>query len=175
MDVVLEIVEGPGAGKQVTVTGPIEIGRGVEGGLVLDDDLASRHHARLVPGADGATVEDLNSSNGTFVNGHQVHSPTGVFPGDQLLIGATVIEVRSHAQITRRPSAVHLVPPALARPLREPDYVAGAPVTPAPAPSRLDPLLDVRAKAKARMAPLAVFVLVTLIVLIYLAALAPQR
>jgi predicted component of type VI protein secretion system len=173
----LEIVEGPDAGRRASLSGPLEIGRGRDTGMMLADQLVSRLHARVSPvGAGRAVVEDLGSRNGTFVNGNQVHAPTELVPGDQLLLGVTVLELRTARQIAERPSAVRSVPPALAAPPRPPDYIPAALLDdPTPADPRraagqtLDPLLDVHAKGKARTAPLAVFVLVVLVVLVWLA------
>jgi pSer/pThr/pTyr-binding forkhead associated (FHA) protein len=178
----LEIVEGTGAGRMVALAGGVTIGRGRDADLVLADELVSRRHARVAPRGSGAVVEDLGSRNGTFLNGDPVHGPTRLEPGDQLQLGVTLVELRSASQIAERPSAVHPVPPPLAVPVRAPDYLAGVADTdddgaripavagPAPRPRHeLDPLLDSRAKAKARTAPLALFVLVALVVIIYLA------
>ena len=192
----LEIVEGTGAGELVALTGPVTIGRSREAGLVVTDALVSRRHALVTPTGPGAVVEDLGSRNGTFVNGQDIHGPTRLEPGDQLQLGVTLVELRSAIQIAERPSAVHPVPPPLAVPARAPDYLAGpdpddspapavgagpAPAgdpsrTPPPPPGRVDrprhelePLLDSRTKGKARTAPLALFVLVALVMIIYLA------
>jgi pSer/pThr/pTyr-binding forkhead associated (FHA) protein len=179
----LEIVEGAGAGRMVALTAPLTVGRGRDADLVLADELVSRRHARVTPGGSGAVVEDLGSRNGTFVNGDLVIGPTRLVPGDQLQLGVTLVELRSARQVAERPSAVHPVPPPLAVPVRAPDYLAGVSDTggeagaPAPAaaeparPARheLDSLLDSRTKGKARTAPLALFVLVALVVIIYLA------
>jgi pSer/pThr/pTyr-binding forkhead associated (FHA) protein len=177
----LEIVEGTGAGRMVALAGGVTIGRGRDADLVLADELVSRRHARVVPRGSGAVVEDLGSRNGTFLNGDGIHGLTRLEPGDQLQLGVTLVELRSARQIAERPSAVHPVPPPLAVPGRAPDYLAGVADTddgartpavaePAPRPRHeLDPLLDSRAKAKARTAPLALFVLVALVVIIYLA------
>ena len=194
----LEIVEGAGAGRMVALGTGVTVGRGRDADLVLADELVSRRHARVTPSGAGAVVEDLGSRNGTFVNGEGIHGPTELEPGDQLQLGVTLVELRSARQIAERPSAVHPVPPPLAVSARPPDYLAGtdtddgvdpqpASVTPHPAASRaaaadgaaagpdgrpgheLDPLLDSRTKGKARTAPLALFVLVALVVIIYLA------
>ncbi|HSO53234.1 MAG TPA: FHA domain-containing protein [Actinomycetes bacterium] len=177
----LEIVEGTGAGRMVALAGGVTIGRGQDADLVLADELVSRRHARVAPRGSGAVVEDLGSRNGTFLNGDGIHGLTRMEPGDQLQLGVTLVELRSARQIAERPSAVHPVPPPLAVPGRVPDYLAGiadtddgartpAVAEPAPRPRHeLDPLLDSRAKAKARTAPLALFVLVALVVIIYLA------
>jgi len=91
----LEIVEGANAGEQFQVVDLVELGREANG-VRLDDPLASRHHARV--GLDEAHelyIEDLESSNGTFVNGNEVYARTRLEPGDHVLIGTTVIEVRT--------------------------------------------------------------------------------
>jgi pSer/pThr/pTyr-binding forkhead associated (FHA) protein len=177
-DVSLEIVEGPGAGQQVELTGPIEIGRDQSAGLVLDDDLVSRRHVRVTPADGGAVAEDLGSSNGTFVNGEEIHLPTQLSPGDHLLVGVTVVELRSAAQVADSPTAVRprpaalAAPPPLAIPEREPDYVprevAAAERQERPG-GTLDALRDTHTKSKAATAPIAIFILVVFVVLIYLA------
>ena len=173
-ELILEIVEGPGAGRQVDLTGPIEVGRDAGLGLSLaDDELVSRRHARIAPQDSSAVAEDLGSRNGTFVNGHEIHAPTRVDPGDQVLIGVTLLQLRSTAQVRAQPTAVRAVPnafatpppPALATPERAPDYVPREALGQGP----LDPLLDARTKSKARLAPIAIFVLAVIVVLIYLA------
>ena len=66
---VLEAIEGPAAGRTFELDRVIEVGR--EPGLVVspDDDQVSRHHARLTPAGPRVTVEDLGSTNGTYMNG----------------------------------------------------------------------------------------------------------
>lgn len=110
----LEIVEGPGAGRQVPLGEPLVVGRAQDVQVVLDDPQVSRRHARISPRGEQAIVEDLGSSNGTFVNGSELHAPAAVGGGDEVLVGVTVLEVRSMAQISERPSAVRPVPQAIA-------------------------------------------------------------
>jgi pSer/pThr/pTyr-binding forkhead associated (FHA) protein len=175
----LEVVEGPDAGRRVGLDGPLEIGRGEGVGFRLTDRLTSRSHARVVPAGSGATVEDLGSSNGTFVNSDEVHGTSRLGPGDHLMLGVTTMELRTAREVAERPSAVHTAPPPLAVPVRAPDYVPEPlreehaaerePAEREPAGHELDSLLDARTKGKARTAPLAVFVLVVLVVLVYLA------
>ena len=174
----LEIVEGAGAGHRVALSSPLTVGRGEDADVVLADELVSRRHARVSPSGAGAVVEDLGSRNGTFVNGNQIPGPTRLEPGDQLQLGVTLVELRTARQIAERPSAVHPVPPSLAVPERPPDYLpaglgAGPDRTPAGEARQrdlLDQLLDSETKGKARTAPLGLFVLVALVVIIYLAA-----
>lgn len=174
-ELTLEIVEGPGAGRQVALGGPLVVGRAPDADVVLDDGQVSRHHARVSPTAHGAVVEDLGSSNGTFINHAELHAPARLDVGDDLLIGVTLIELRSPAQVASQPSAVRAVPPALAAPERQPTYVtppdAGGAQGGAPPPAApdLDRLLDARTRFQARTAPLAIFVLAALIVAIYFA------
>jgi pSer/pThr/pTyr-binding forkhead associated (FHA) protein len=181
----LEIVEGADAGRRVELVAPLTVGRAADADLVLADELVSRRHARVSQRGAGAVVEDLGSRNGTFVNGNQIHGPTRLVPGDQLQLGVTLVELRSVTQIAERPSAVQPVPPPLAVPERTPDYLPGQPVAdPARTPAggavdgavgggaprhELDSLLDSRTKGKARTAPLALFVLAALVVIVYLA------
>lgn len=66
----LAITSGALAGSMLPLTSlPITIGRAPSNTLVIEDDYASSHHARLYPTAEGWVVEDLNSTNGTLVNG----------------------------------------------------------------------------------------------------------
>jgi pSer/pThr/pTyr-binding forkhead associated (FHA) protein len=174
----LEVVEGPDAGQRVALSGPIEIGREAGAGLLLSDELVSRRHARLTPVQGGVTVEDLGSRNGTFINGDELHAPAMATAGDQILVGVSVLQVRTADQIRERPSAVLPVPPALATPQRNPDYLPPQIETPGtgPPPAKsevavpeLDPLLDVHTKRLALIAPLAIFVLVAIVLMIFLA------
>jgi hypothetical protein len=109
-DLILEIVEGQEAGKQIPLSGPLDVGReGVQISLPNDTQV-SRRHARVSPQNGGAVVEDLGSTNGTFVNDQEIHSPRPLSPGDRLRIGLTVLELRSPAQVQARPSAVRPIP-----------------------------------------------------------------
>jgi len=162
MELTLEIIEGPRSGWRAPLRHPLVIGRADTADLTLDDEQASREHARIAPDGDGATVEDLGSRNGTFLNDGEVHGRTRLHAGDELLIGVTVLAVRGAGQ----PSAVRSVPPPLAAPERRPDFVSPAGGGGVP---DLERLLDRRVRGKARFAPLAVFVLVVLVVVLYLA------
>ena len=72
-DYVLEIVEGPEAGRMIPLAGPVELGRDAGAGVALQqDELLSRRHVRITPEADGVRVEDLGSRNGTFVDGDEI-------------------------------------------------------------------------------------------------------
>ncbi|RNI21140.1 FHA domain-containing protein [Flexivirga caeni] len=73
--------------------GAITIGRGLENQIVLDDLLASRQHARLVPSHGGFDVQDLGSRNGTYVNGQRVNAGH-LGEGDLLAVGHSRFTVR---------------------------------------------------------------------------------
>jgi pSer/pThr/pTyr-binding forkhead associated (FHA) protein len=174
-DLTLEIVEGPGAGRQLLVTQPLTIGRAADCDLVLEDSAASSHHARLTPAADGsATLEDLESTNGTFVNGNELVGPARVDAGDQMQIGVTVMLARSREQIEARASAVIAVPRALQTQIKPAAYVDPKLVAPEPrkgggdvAHPTLDKYLDVRVRRRAQLAPLALFILIAFALAIY--------
>jgi pSer/pThr/pTyr-binding forkhead associated (FHA) protein len=171
MPLMLEIVEGPGAGRQFDVPQPLVIGRDDSADLVIEDSQASRRHARIEPTAHGAIVEDLESTNGTFINDAELHGRAELGPNDELLIGVTVMQVRTPQEVERQPSAVRAVP-AFATPESRPRFTepvrggAGAP-TDSGVPE-LERLRDSRVKTKASLAPLAIFVLAALAVVIYL-------
>ncbi len=109
-ELILEIVEGADAGRQVQVTGTTDIGRDASSAIALDDDQASRHHARVAAQGDVAVVEDLGSTNGTYVNGQPLEGPRAVRPGDSIRVGLTVLELRTAQDVERKPSAVLPVP-----------------------------------------------------------------
>lgn len=71
------------------------IGRNPECALVLDDEFASGRHARIIRGQDGWYVEDLGSTNGTFLGQYRVGDPVPVETGTSIRIGRTVIELRN--------------------------------------------------------------------------------
>jgi pSer/pThr/pTyr-binding forkhead associated (FHA) protein len=136
----LEIVEGSGAGRQIRLEGALEIGREGDMRLQLDDRQVSRRHARVTPEDGRAWVEDLGSSNGTFVNDQPIHMPREIVPGDRLRMGLTVLELRTAQQVADQPSAVHPipniaeVPRELLRPVPEEQLSAVAPPPPPPPP-----------------------------------------
>ena len=73
---VLRGVTGGAFGRSYALPGPITVGRSPECDIHIDATGLSRLHARLVPVADGVLVEDLESTNGTFINDHRIRSHT---------------------------------------------------------------------------------------------------
>ena len=109
-DLILEIVEGDDAGRQTPLEGSLEIGREASTGLPLDDEQTSRRHARVTAQGDHALIEDLGSTNGTYLNGQPIEGQRTLRPGDRLRVGLTVFELRTAADVQRQPSAVIPVP-----------------------------------------------------------------
>jgi pSer/pThr/pTyr-binding forkhead associated (FHA) protein len=73
---------------------PITIGRGSTCVVVLADNYASQFHARIFP-RDGAWfVEDMGSTNGTYLNRVKVSQPSPLAAGDEIRIGKTTLEAR---------------------------------------------------------------------------------
>ena len=70
------------------------LGREPDGGINLDSPTVSRRHARIVVSAAGATLEDLNSKNGTFLRGRLVSSPLTLTNGDEIRAGSVVLRFR---------------------------------------------------------------------------------
>ena len=92
----LVIVEGALTGTAVPLgSSPILIGRAPDATIVLDDDFVSTHHARLTPNGNHWIVEDLGSTNGTWIDRTRVSTPTVFRPGTQLRIGRTSMELSS--------------------------------------------------------------------------------
>lgn len=90
------VIKEPGqAERTFALDGAIEVGRGEDVGLTLEDGFASHRHARLSPGRDGWQVEDLGSRNGTKVNGRIIDGPTTLRGGDTVRVGETTLEVRT--------------------------------------------------------------------------------
>ena len=86
------ITAGPQQGVSVPVEPTINLGRAADSTLLLDDDYASARHAQLVQ-KDASTwvITDLQSTNGTYVNGKLVTEPTKVTVGDVVRIGKTLM------------------------------------------------------------------------------------
>lgn len=91
----LIVTAGALAGTRITLgEAPITIGRAEDSTLVITDDYASARHARLVPRAGQWYVEDLGSTNGTYLDRGKVTAPTPVPLGVPIRIGRTSIELR---------------------------------------------------------------------------------
>ncbi len=120
----LEVISGNAAGETILVEDELVIGRHAEGsGRLSEDEEISRQHARISREATGEyAIEDLGSSNGTFVNGLRIQSPRLLALGDSIETGATTLVVKEivHPQpeVPANPTVVSRVPvlPAQALP-----------------------------------------------------------
>lgn len=91
----LVVTEGDLAGTKLSLgDAPITIGRADDSNLVITDDYASARHARLVPRGGQWYVEDLGSTNGTYLDRAKVTAATPVPLGVPIRIGRTSIELR---------------------------------------------------------------------------------
>lgn len=91
----LVITSGPKEGMEISLpTEQLTIGRSGESGLVIRDDYTSTHHARLMLWNDEWVIQDLDSTNGTFLDGSRVTLPTPVPVGSTVTIGTTSFELR---------------------------------------------------------------------------------
>ncbi len=91
----LIVTDGPNAGQVVSLERqPILMGRGSDAALRLDDDYVSTRHARIATNGEQWFVEDLGSTNGTYLGSQRVTSPTPVAIGAPVRFGKTVIELR---------------------------------------------------------------------------------
>lgn len=191
----LEIVEGPEAGRTIPLTHPADLGRDDAADIVLlQDDLISRRHVRLTPANGEVLVEDLGSANGTFVDGDEIHSPAHLVPNGTLLVGVTLLQLKTAVEAEAGGTSVRPIPESLAglRPLpseperseivgttirrvpgfaieeQRPDYVPDDLITSQSHQDELFRLHDSRTKAKTRHAPFALALLVIIVVMIYL-------
>jgi len=106
---------GPEAGRRVELGNEVVIGR-QDADLVLEDPEVSRRHAVLRRSGESVVIEDLDSTNGTFVEGERIRKPITVGPGDQVRVGRTTLEIEPDWR-----AAETVVSPAL-----EPDQTRSA-------------------------------------------------
>jgi pSer/pThr/pTyr-binding forkhead associated (FHA) protein len=123
----LEAITGNSAGTVLQVEDDLVIGREVEGpGRLAGDEEISRSHARISREPAGhCAIEDLGSTNGTFVNGLLVRSPQTLSEGDTIEVGATTLVVRETPRVASvEPTAAK---PAAGQATRVPGRVAAEP------------------------------------------------
>lgn len=90
----LALISGNQLGTRLTLPGALVLGRATGSGFDIDDDYASGQHARLYRQADGRwVIEDLQSTNGTYVNGARISAPTFVGEADVIRIGRTQLKL----------------------------------------------------------------------------------
>ena len=92
----LVITSGPKAGQELPLgRDPLTIGRSSDSGLVIRDEYTSTHHARLMLWGEQWMLQDLDSTNGTFLDGARVTVPTPVDFGATIRVGTTTFELRA--------------------------------------------------------------------------------
>ncbi len=130
----LLIKDGPLAGQHLPVDSELVVGR-LDADLTIEDPLISRRHALLRPSSGALEVEDLESRNGTWLNGERVSAVRRAVPGDVITVGTTSMEVQADPVVgsgtviagspeALRPAAALAGPPAApvaARPVRAPE------------------------------------------------------
>jgi pSer/pThr/pTyr-binding forkhead associated (FHA) protein len=89
------VTEGSNVGERADLDhAPILIGRGNDAAIRLDDDYVSTRHARIAASGDQWFVEDLGSTNGTYIGTVRITQPTTITLGTQVRIGKTILELR---------------------------------------------------------------------------------
>jgi predicted component of type VI protein secretion system len=144
---------GPTPGKTIQLTKPeLSIGRDLSNDIVISDADVSRKHARLVQQGESYLLEDLGSTNGTFVNGNRLTAPQTLQSGDIVKLGeaiemtyerpgfdAQATMLASQADILPPVPAAMPEPPAVPGPVREPaggaTVIAPEPLAGMPAPT----------------------------------------
>lgn len=137
--------EGPSPGKVFTLSrGEISIGRDTSNDIVINVAEVSRKHARLILKGGGYVLEDLGSTNGTFVNGQRIIAPHVLRPGDVIMLGdavsleyqsssydpnATMISTTSEVGVPAQAPAP--APAAKASAPAAPSYAGSVPAAPA--------------------------------------------
>jgi len=123
MTPVLVFDEGPLAGRRVEVDAELVIGR-EDAGLTIEDEQISRRHAVIRPRDGGIEIEDLGSTNGTYVNGQRIAGATRLAGGDTVKFGRSVLQVEAARAAATVAAAV---PDAPAPAAPAPPAAAGSP------------------------------------------------
>lgn len=87
----LMVLAGSNVGEMYKLDKPLILGRGQVADIRVSDEGISRQHARVRPSDDGVEVEDLESTNGTFVNGARISGRAFLKDGDKIQLGSTTI------------------------------------------------------------------------------------
>ena len=131
---------GPSPGKMFSLSkSEITIGRDVNADVVINAAEVSRRHCRLRLDAGSYIIEDLGSTNGTFVNGQRLTGPHLLRPGEVIMLGEAVslaYEVAQHdpnATMVSSPAVRDAAPPPVISPATPPPQPVAAPPPPQPA------------------------------------------
>ncbi len=89
------VTEGANTGERAELEhAPILVGRGTDAAIRLDDDYVSTRHARIAASGDEWFVEDLGSTNGTYIGSVRITQPTTITLGTQVRVGKTILELK---------------------------------------------------------------------------------
>ena len=89
------VVDGSNGGLTASLdNGPVLIGRGSDAAIRLDDDYVSTRHARIDRSGDTWYVEDLGSTNGTYIGSQRLTQATAISLGTRIRVGKTTIELK---------------------------------------------------------------------------------
>jgi pSer/pThr/pTyr-binding forkhead associated (FHA) protein len=88
------VIEGEHKGKTFDLGDELTVGRAEKCRLVLDDNYVSQVHARFFAKDGAYMIEDLGSTNGTYLNRRRITAPVELQRGDRVKIGKTVLELR---------------------------------------------------------------------------------
>jgi pSer/pThr/pTyr-binding forkhead associated (FHA) protein len=148
----LIVTSGPASELSYEIESALVIGRG-KVDVRIDDRKLSRKHASVSPAVDGVLVEDLGSTNGTWVNDARIDSPVTVGHGARIRVGETIFEV--HAEVAggrtvldeQPESSATVIEPGRERePALAPESAAAPSVNEAPAAA--EPVAAVKASAQ---------------------------
>ncbi|MDZ4670456.1 MAG: FHA domain-containing protein, partial [Phototrophicales bacterium] len=94
----------------------LTLGRDITNDITINDPEVSRHHLRITRGTDGYTIEDLGSTNGTFINGQRLTGSRALNRGDMIGLGETV----TLSYDVMRPQQQPATPPPYSQPQQPP-------------------------------------------------------
>jgi hypothetical protein len=104
----------------------LTLGRDITNDITINDPEVSRHHLRITRGTDGYTIEDLGSTNGTFINGQRLTGSRALNRGDMIGLGETVTLTYDVMRPQQQPST----PPQYSQPQQPPNAYAPPPQQP---------------------------------------------
>jgi hypothetical protein len=143
----LTVISGSASGTEIPLNGDFVVGRGEKGsGNLAEDTEISRRHARFHRANGDFVLEDLGSTNGTYVNGRRLTGPAVLAPGDEIQLGKTLVkfdgvteQTRARPAVTSAGRAAPAAPATTAATVAAPAAAPAAPAPPAPAPAKLPP------------------------------------
>ena len=130
---------GPTPGKIIQLMKPeLSIGREIANDIVISDADVSRRHARLTRKGDTYLLEDLASTNGTYVNGQRLTAPQILQPADQIRLGEAVMLVYDTLAVEGQPNGMESQPELIPVPEAAP-IAAGDEMVAPPSPANIPP------------------------------------